>query len=127
MDPTVNEVYLMVSDLDRSVSFYDGVLGLPMAERGDRSARFETTSCTLKVEEDFDAETLSKFGLEPPGDRRGDGLIVVVEVEDADDCFERVSDQEVEVVGDPRSVPWGRRMFLVRDPDGYVLEIFHPE
>lgn len=126
MAPTLEEVYVMVTDLDQSVQFYDEEIGLSVRKRGDRSATFKTASGTLKIEEDFDAETLANFGLEPPGDDRGKGVIIVLEVADADRIYDGLNEHEVDIIKEPSEVPWGRKMFLVRDPDGYVLEIYHP-
>lgn len=125
MEPASVEVYLMVNDVERSVHFYEDALGVPVDDRGERSARIETAAGTVTLEEDFDAETLADFGLEPPGDARGDGVIVVLEVEDADEACDRARDAGADVMTGPRDVPWGRRLFLVRDPDGYVLEVYH--
>lgn len=126
MSRTLHQTYLMVSDLDESRTFYEDALGLDVAESGDRSVAFETGSCQLKLEADFDAETLSAFGLEPPGDERGRGVVVVLEVGDVDAVHESAGAAGADVVFGPTDVDWGRRMFLVRDPDGYVLEVSQP-
>jgi len=126
MTERVTQVFLMVSDVERSRAFYEEGLGLETVETGDRSATFETGGCQIVVEEDFDAETLAGFGLEPPGDRRGDGAIVVLEVDDVEAKHGRVDEYGAEVLTPPRVVDWGRKLFLVRDPDGYVLEVSRP-
>lgn len=123
MGRTLHQTFLMVSELDRTVEFYEQALGVAVTRRGDRSAEFDTGECTLVVEEDFDAETLAGFGLEPPGDDRGDGLIVVLEVDDVEAVHERAASAGAEVLMEPREVDWGRKMFLVADPDGYVIEV----
>jgi predicted enzyme related to lactoylglutathione lyase len=38
-----------------------------------------------------------------------------------------LADAPGELLIEPREVPWGGRMFLARDPDGYVLELRPPE
>jgi catechol 2,3-dioxygenase-like lactoylglutathione lyase family enzyme len=126
MPRTLHQTFLMVSDVDESVRFYEEALGLNVAERGDRSAEFDTGRCKLVIEEDFDADTLAGFGLEPPGEKRGDGVIVVLEVDDVDAVYERADMAGADVRMEPRNVDWGRRMFLIADPDGYVLEISRP-
>jgi lactoylglutathione lyase len=125
MSGELAETFLMVSDIDESVEFYTDVIGLELAKR-DGEARFDTGGATLVIEEDFDEEVLGQFGLEPPGAERGGGVIVVIEVEDPDAIAERAEAHGAEVVSDPRDVAWGRRMCLISDPDGYVLEVSKP-
>lgn len=126
MARTLDQTFLMVSDVEQSVLFYEETLGLDVLERGDRSAEFDTGKCTLVVEEDFDAEVLAGFGLEPPGKDRGDGLIVVLQVDDVDAIHREAENDGAEVLMEPREVDWGRKMCLIEDPDGYVLEISRP-
>ena len=123
------QVFLMTSDLDRSRAFYEA-LGFEVAEEGSRSVEFDTGAARLKLEADFDADTLSAFGLSPPGESRGDGVVVVIEVPDADAVADRADDATAahggEVLAGPRDVEWGRRLLLVADPDGYTLELSQP-
>jgi catechol 2,3-dioxygenase-like lactoylglutathione lyase family enzyme len=125
----LTQVFLMTSDLTRSRAFYDA-LGFEVAAEGSRSVEFDTGAARLKLEADFDPDTLSAFGLSPPGDSRGDGVVVVVEVPDADELAERAEDATAahggEVLAGPRDVDWGRRLLLVSDPDGYTLELSQP-
>lgn len=121
-----HQTYLMVSDLDRSTDFYADTLGLEIAERGSRNTKFDTGDTQLMLEQDFGEEELAAFGMEPPGEDRGDGLIIVIEVDDVEFRYERALDGGADVLIEPREVEWGRKMFLVRDPDGYVIEVSRP-
>lgn len=122
----LNQVYLMTPDLEASKRFYEEALGLVKTDEGERSVAFETGECTLKIEKDFDEETLSAFGMEPPGESRGDGAVIVLEVEDVEEAYERAEAAGADVLIEPREVSWGREMFLVRDPAGYVFEVSQP-
>lgn len=126
MAPRLHQTFLMVSDVDRSTEFYAETLGLEVAERGDRSTAFDTGETELMIEQDFSEEELAAFGLTPPGTDRGDGVIVVIEADDVAAVHERAVDAGADVVMEPREVDWGREMFLVRDPDGYVVEVSRP-
>lgn len=126
MSRRLSQTFLMVSDVEQSIEFYEETLGLDLIERGDRSATFDTGECTLVLEQDFDADTLTGFGLEPPGEERGDGIIVVLDVDDVDGIHEQAVTTDADVRMEPRNVDWGRRMCLIADPDGYILEISRP-
>lgn len=119
------ETFLMVSDLEESVEFYEETIGLDVAKRGNE-VRFDTGATELVIEEDFDEQVLAQFGLEPPGEERGDGVITVIEVDDPDEVYERAEEHGADVVLEPRDVDWGRRMCLIADPDGYILEVSKP-
>lgn len=126
MTGTLHQVYLMTPDLEASTAFYEEALGLTKTEEGDRSVGFETGRCALKIEADFDADTLAAFGMEPPGERRGDGAVIVLEVDDVQGTYERAVDAGASVIMEPREVDWGREMFLVESPAGYVFEVSRP-
>lgn len=125
MSGDLAETFLMVSDIEESVAFYTDVIGLDVTKH-DGDVRFDTGSATLVLEEDFDEEVLAGFGLEPPGEDRGAGVIVVIEVDDPDAVCERAREHDADIVSEPRDVDWGRRMCLLADPDGYVLEVSKP-
>lgn len=120
------QTYLMVRDVEESRSFYEETLGLEPTSVAPERVKFDTGPSTLVLEEDFDEAILAEFGLEPPSDSRGDGIIVVLKVDDVDDVYESVRDAGANVLIEPRTVDWGRRLFLLEDPDGYVLEVSRP-
>lgn len=121
------QTYLMTSDLEGSRPFYESGVGLSPRCEGESSVAYETGNCELKLQTDFDEETLGSYNLEPPGENRGQGAIVVVEAtEPLEDVYGRIRDLGEgfgEALTEPREVPWGGRMFLARDPNGYVYEL----
>jgi len=124
----VTQLFLLSSDLPTAREFYETALGLEPRTVGDSSVAYETGACELKIQADFEPGTLEPFGLSPPTGQRGEGGIVVLVVDrPLDELYERMSAALDEGAGElliePREVPWGGRMFLARDPDGYVLEI----
>ncbi|MDS0294913.1 VOC family protein [Halogeometricum luteum] len=125
----IAQLFLMTRDLERARAFYEA-LGFTVADEGSRSVEFDTGATLLKLQADFDSETLSQFGLSPPGDARGEGVVVVVEVPDVDAVAERVraatDGHGGRLLAGPRDVDWGRRLVLVTDPDGYTLELSEP-
>lgn len=126
MTPSLHQSLLMVTDLEDSVAFYTNIVGLEPDDVAEGNAEFETGHATLVLEEDFDPEVLDSFGLDDPGDDRGAGVIIAIEVEtpDAVDAVaERAGAAGETVRMEPTDVDWGRRMALLADPDGYTLEI----
>lgn len=129
MPPSLHQSLLMVTDLEVSIEFYEDVLGLEVDEVGEGNAEFATGQATLVLEEDFDQDVLDAFGLDDPGDERGSGVIVALDVDSpdrVDAVCERVEDAGETVRMEPSDVDWGRRMALVADPDGYTVEVSAP-
>ncbi|WP_137290482.1 VOC family protein [Natronorubrum halophilum] len=129
MSPSLHQSLLMVSDLDASVAFYRDIVGLEPDEIADGNAEFDTGHCTLVLEEDFDPEVLDAFGLDEPGDERGRGVIVAIDVGDpeaVDTVCQRAAEADETVRMEPTDVEWGRRMALLSDPDDYTVEISAP-
>lgn len=129
MPPSLHQSLLMVTDLDASVAFYEELVGLEPTHIEEGNAEFATGQATLVLETDFDPEVLDAFGLDEPGDERGQGVIVALDVEDPEDVdrvCDRVREAGETVRMEPTDVDWGRRMALLADPDGYTVEVSAP-
>mgnify|MGYP001239398186 CR=1 FL=1 len=123
------QVYLMVNDLDRSRFFYEKVIGLLPRNIGRGTCAYETGGCELKLQVDFNPTALKEFNLDPPKKgNRGDGSVYVIRIEEEiEQIYKRIGDvigdSEGLLITEPREVPWGESMFLLRDPDGYLIEM----
>ena len=111
----VNAVFLYVADLDRSISFYRDVLGIPLAPHPHNVDWAEHTF-----------PTGVRFALHraaTPEAIRGSGSMKLdLEVADLDEAIERCREAGVE----PRDVErdfWGS-VFTITDPDGYAIDLF---
>ena len=60
----------------------------------------------------------------PAGYRsRPRGCLVTVETDDVDGLYERAQTRGDEIVMELRDEPWGQRHFMVRDPDGLLVDV----
>ena len=55
----------------------------------------------------------------------GNGLIVSVPTQSADDKYAAVTKSGAPCMSEPTDKPWGWRSFAVADPNGVVLDFFH--
>ena len=115
-------VVLIVADLDRSLSFYVGALGLPLGHRSGPFAQLDTGTTRVSLyERAAMADTLGRPLAPPPADAPGFELGFLV-----DDC-DRAYDELVSGGADPAVPPidraWGQRTAYVRDPDGHLVEL----
>ena len=124
----ISTIFIFVKDLKRSVHFYRDVMGIPIAREGEQDARFQVGGFNVVVHEDLSREEFEKWKFNPPpepGDR-GWGSIFTLQSDDVDAESERLKGMDADFVCKPTSMPWGTRMFLLHDPDGYVLEVSKP-
>jgi uncharacterized glyoxalase superfamily protein PhnB len=85
-------------------------------------AEIVTSGATLAI---GSAETIALFkegSAEPASNRTA---ILEFEVDDVDAEFARLKD-ELEVVLEPKIMPWGNRAAQVRDPEGTLVSVYTP-
>jgi lactoylglutathione lyase len=115
-------VVLVVEDIDRSLEFYVGVLGLRLGHRSGPYAQLDTGATRLSFfERRAMAETLGRT-LAAPGPEH-----VVSEigfkVADVDRAWAEVTAAGAQPVVEPTDRPWGQRTAYVADPDGHLVEL----
>ena len=106
-------VWVGVSDLDRSVEFYE-LLGAYFDEKQpDEGIRIATLAGT-------------RLSLElSPSNPHADGYIPLYDVTDADGLHEELKDAGYSIAFPPTNEQWGRR-FNVCDPDGHSIALIGP-
>ena len=62
--------------------------------------------------------------LDDPAVKKGGGMFIYFEVEDVDSFYRVLKEKNIETISEPKSYPWGKREFMVTDPDGYRLIFF---
>jgi lactoylglutathione lyase len=106
---------LEVSDLQRSLRFYRGLLGFDL-----------TYSFPSEEEPQFVALEVDGGGL---GLAAADGPVesastaIWVYTDDVDAAVADLRSAGVRVIAEPADQPWGERVASLADPDGYVVHI----
>lgn len=118
----VDEIVLGVSDLERSVAFYQDSLGFEVESAETDRVVFNVGNARLVLESLPDGEV-----PEP----RGQGVRVYFAVRDVHGHFHQVREMGVTpldpnetgyvLIEEPVTQPWGYREYRVEDPDGYQL------
>lgn len=120
---------LIVADLERSRRFYGGALGL---DEVPRPANFVFTGAWFAVGAVdqlhliVEGDTTGRAGAADPGASVKVGLAthIAIEVEDLEAACGRLDEHGVELVGGPMPRGDGVTQVFMRDPDGYVVELF---
>jgi len=107
-----------VKDVGRTGDFYEK-LGFEVA-RSDDGARIKIGDFTLTFMDEAKVQIDKEVGMKP----KGLGIFTYVEVENVDEQFKRVVDNEIKPSSEPTSFPWGKREFAVKDPDGFKIVFY---
>lgn len=113
---------LIAADIKALVSFYENVTGKAAEWLAPVFAEIVTPSATLAF---GSVETVALFkegSAEPAANRTA---IIEFQVDDVEVEFARLKDQ-VEVVQEPRLMPWGNCAAQFRDPEGTLVGLYTP-
>ena len=113
---------LVARDIKAVVGFYEKVTQRAAQWLVPVFAEIVTPGATLAI---GSAETVALFreGSAEPASNRS--AIIEFQVEDVDAEFERLNHQ-VDVVMEPKTMPWGNRAALFRDPEGTLVSLYTP-
>ena len=113
---------LIAADVKAMVQFYELVTSSSAIWLAPVFAEIVTPGATLAI---GSAETVALFrdGSAEPGANRT--AILEFMVDDVDAEFARLK-QEVEIVHEPKLMPWGNRSAQFRDPEGTAVSLFMP-
>lgn len=108
------------SNLDKTAEFYQR-LGFD-AQKLDDTVRVKLGDFTLAFIDENKTPIQDESGIKP----KGLGVFTYVEVEDVDEYFGWLKKNGVIPRTEPKTWPWGKREFVVKDPDGYKLVFYSP-
>jgi len=113
---------LVARDIKNLVGFYEKVMNKKAEWLVPTFAEIVTPGATLAINT---AETVALFkeGSAEPGANRT--AILEFQVDDVDAEFARLK-AEVQVVLEPKTMPWGNRAAQFRDPEGSLVSIYTP-
>ena len=113
---------LIAADINTMVAFYELVTEQPAEWLAPQFAEIVTPGATLAI---GSAETVALFreGTAEPGANRT--AILEFRVDDVDAVFARLKNK-VDVVIEPKLLPWGNRTAQFRDPEGTIISLFTP-
>jgi catechol 2,3-dioxygenase-like lactoylglutathione lyase family enzyme len=119
---------LVVGELERSRRFYGDILGL---REIPRPSNFSFAGAWFQVGDDelhliVESDTTMRAGASVPGSALEYGLVthLALEVDDLDATLEQVRERGAEIGSGPMARGDGVDQAFIRDPDGYVVEVF---
>ena len=110
-----------VHDMDRSINFYNGILGMEVIEekispRGSQLVflRLSGTDCDLEL-----CSFPDSGEIEVPEDL----VHLAFEVQDLDKCMAKLKEQGVPITEGPIQTERGPQFIFTEDPDKYEIEL----
>ena len=114
----VSYAIVFVSDMERSVSFYRDVLGLPLKFESPGWAEFATEGATLALHASEDSSPEENAPQPMPAGRCCPGL----RVPNLDGFHQRMVEKHVTCLQEPKDV-FGARIAQYADPDGLTISV----
>jgi len=111
---------LYASNFAETLAFYKK-LGFDVVEVNG-TVRVKMGDFTLALIDENITPIKNELGKTP----KGLGVYMYVEVENVDKYFLWVKERGITPRTEPRTWPWGKREFVVKDPDGYKLVFYSP-
>ncbi len=112
---------MTVNDLQKSLTWYQDVLGFSVDQRHERDGVLRAVSLKagdvrIVIGQDDGAKGLNRVK----------GVAISLQIsttQNIDEIAERVKAAGGVLVADPSDTPWGARMFRIQDPDGFLFVI----
>lgn len=115
---------LITGDVERLTGFYEMLTGAKAAVLNAGYVEFQHNPCAglaitgIAVQQFYGEETITAANNR--------SLVLDFEVEDVDAQFARLRPKIADWVQGPKTMPWGNRSILFRDPDGNLINMFTP-
>lgn len=114
----IHSTLFYAHDLDETADFYRQ-LGFNV-EKAEDAVRVAAGDFRLA----FIDENKTPIQDESNSQPKGSGVFTYAEVENVDAYFQDLKDKGIETSSEPKDWPWGKREFVVKDPDGYKLVFY---
>lgn len=112
---------MRVSDMEQTIAFYTGVLGLEVIER--KTSPRGSHLAFLKVPNSEELIELTSFPPSRPVRVQEDLVHLAFQVENLDDTIAALTAQSVKITDGPTETSSGSRFLFIDAPDGYEIEL----
>jgi uncharacterized glyoxalase superfamily protein PhnB len=112
---------LTVKDLEKSLAWYRDVVGFTVDQKHERDGKLRAVSLKagavrILINQDDGAKGLDRV--------KGEGFsLQITTAQNIDDIANRIKQAGGTLVSEPADMPWGVRVFRLRDPDGFTFVV----
>lgn len=121
----IKDICLLVEDIERTVDFYTGKLGLTLRRRAEGFADFELDGVILAAWEI--AHVSAHTGVPNRPGRDGHKACIAIECDspaELDQIYQELLERGIEFQAPPGNFIWNARCAYFYDPDGTVWELY---
>ena len=112
---------MRVSDIDQTIRFYTGVLGLEVVER--KTSPRGSHLAFLKVPNSEELIELASFPPSGPVKVQEDLVHLAFQVESLEETMKDLHSKSVKITDGPTTTSSGSRFIFIDAPDGYEIEL----
>lgn len=123
MFKSISNIFLICRNLEKSRNFYSNFLELKEKKKEKDFIEYKIGGNNLVIHAPIKDEEMKKWNLKPVINERGSGVILTLIPEDLEDAYKKMLKNNVKILFPPKDVSWGYRIFMVEDPNGFVIEI----
>ena len=116
-----NELY--VKDIEKSLNFYENIIGLDLYGRSKRGARFNYDCFSLLLTSEEVLGEKHYFNNKAKSEIKGNGFEMIIVVDELEEVYQRCLDKDYPIEVEVEEYPWEMRGFKIADPDGYFIRI----
>jgi lactoylglutathione lyase len=109
----VGAVILLVSNMEKSIKFYNEILELPIKAKSKDWTEFFNKDTVLALHPAPKKKSILRIGS---------GTLVGFEVSDLNSTVEKLKQKRVKFFKKPKEEPFGKHA-IVQDPDGHLISI----
>jgi uncharacterized glyoxalase superfamily protein PhnB len=115
------EASLTVKDLEKSLAWYTEALGFEVDRKYEREGKLVAVSLKAGAVRMLISQDNGAKGWDRT---KGEGFSLQITTEqNADEIAQRIKESGGTLDSEPADMPWGVRVFRLRDPDGFRLTI----
>ncbi len=114
----VGNVILAVTDIDKSIEFYNGIIGLPIKNQRRAWVDLGTSGALLSLHP-------ASLTAEHVGSSIDNGITIGFLVGDVQSAIDELKEKGVKIHRDIVEKDAGKNAVIV-DPDGYLISLFEP-
>lgn len=112
-------ICLLVDDFERSLTFYQDILGLKIRDKEEGFANFILEGTELAIFQKDAATTMfPRSYMKPSG-----GFLIAYKVDDVPKTCDELRKKRVTLFEGPKVTPWGQPVAYFHDPDGNIWEV----